>query len=261
MKTIHKLTKPVPPDLSSYAVKADIDRAIALLASKTDLRALEDATARVNGNSRDRDTALGDRITPLDSAIGLLVDRMNTAEAAITANATAVATTNGRVTANATAIANANTAITANTTAITALNTKKYYSIGFYRNDGGVVSIGSGSPTWTNVRFNINDYGYTSANLLHSSGDIIIPKSGRVLVESKWWNANGGDERIHLRHKNSGGTTIKDYSNVLTTTSKIGNAPVIITATQGDRINWVGFGAAGLYWAENHSEIRIHSLD
>lgn len=137
------------------------------------------------------------------------------------------------------------------------------YSFAAYRGDNAFISIGTGSPSWTTVRFGINEPNYTSTNIIHASGDVIIPQTGRVFVESKWWNNGASDERVMLRHKNSAGTTIRDYGNMLNVTANTGYGAVIINATAGDRLNWVGHGASGavsIYWSQDHTELRVTSL-
>ncbi|MGL5059979.1 MAG: hypothetical protein ACRC62_08345, partial [Microcoleus sp.] len=71
-----------------------------------------------------------------------------------------------------------------------------------------------------------------------------------------------GDQRIVLRHKNSAGTTIRDYGNILNINSRMGYSAVVIDATAGDRINWVGSGtgATDIYWAQDHTEIKVSSF-
>ncbi len=138
-------------------------------------------------------------------------------------------------------------------------STKRSYSFAAYRG-GAIIAIGNGSPTWTNIRFSFNDPGYLAENLI-ASGDVVVPRAGRILVESKWWNTGSGDERVNLLHKDSAGTVKATYGNMLTILSRIGQASVVLNAAAGDRLNWQGSSANNIYWAEHHTELRVSSYE
>jgi hypothetical protein len=138
---------------------------------------------------------------------------------------------------------------------------RQSYSFAVFRTDNATVSIANGSPTWTNARFTVNEMSLNTAAVIHASGDVIVPRTGRVFVESEWWNSGTGDQRVTLRHKNSTGATIRDYPNVLSISSNCGYSGMVLSVTKGDRLNWVGSSASSIYWGENASELRLTSLD